>query len=122
LPTIASIAGATPPKDIDGISILPALLGKKQKSHEFLYWEFHERGFEQAVRMGDWKAVRHNTSPLELYNLKNDPHEDNNVAAKNPKVVAKIENYLKTARSDSAEWPPRYKTAQRRTHRKNPPG
>ena len=58
LPTAAEIAGVKPPTGIDGISMLPALLGKEQKSHDYLYWEFHERGFQQAIRMGDWKAVR----------------------------------------------------------------
>src|SRR5207247_2037794 len=58
LPTAADLAGIKPPEAIDGISMFPTLLGRKQKSHAFLYWEFHERGFQQAVRMGDWKAVR----------------------------------------------------------------
>ncbi|MDB6057419.1 MAG: atsA 39 [Verrucomicrobiales bacterium] len=109
LPTLAEVAGAKAPTSIDGISMRPALLGKSQRNHEFLYWEFHERGFEQAVRMGDWKAVRHNQQLLELYSFKSDPHEQKNVAAQNPTVVAKIEDYLKTARSDSAEWPIHYK-------------
>lgn len=110
LPTFADLAGAKVPSGIDGISMRPALFGKSQHSHEFLYWEFHERGFEQAVRMGDWKAVHHNQQPLELYNLKSDPHEEKNVAAENPKVVAKITTYLKTARSNPEEWPIRYKS------------
>src|SRR5689334_5703815 len=58
LPTAAELAGAQPPARIDGISILPALLGQSQRRHEYFYWEFHERGFTQAVRMGDWKGVR----------------------------------------------------------------
>jgi hypothetical protein len=71
-----------------------------------MYWEFHERGFQQAVRMGDWKAVRLSVgSPLELYNLKTDPTESQDVAAMQPAVVAKIESFLKTARTESAEWP-----------------
>ncbi len=105
LPTIADVGGANAPSGIDGISMRPALLDKHQKNHQFLYWEFHERGFEQGVRMGDWKAVRHNGKPLELYNLKSDPHEQKDVATENPKVIAKIENYLKTARTDPPEWP-----------------
>jgi arylsulfatase A-like enzyme len=106
LPTAAAIAGAKTPSGIDGISMLPALQGRKQRSHDFLYWEFHERGFEQAVRMGDWKAVRHGTqSSLELYYLKTDISEAHNIAAKHPDLVGKIEDYLKTARSDSAQWP-----------------
>ena len=87
--------------------MLPTLLGQPQTNHhDFLYWEFHERGFQQAVRMGDWKAVRLKVgAPLELYNLKTDIGEKDNVAAKNPEVVAKIEAYLKTARTESEQWP-----------------
>jgi arylsulfatase A-like enzyme len=106
LPTCADLAGAPPPAGIDGISMLPALLGQKQKSHEYLYWEFHERGFHQAVRMGDWKAVRFGrTQPVELYNLQSDLAESNNVAAANPEVVRHIEQILATARTDSPDWP-----------------
>jgi arylsulfatase A-like enzyme len=105
LPTLADIADVESPKDIDGISMLPALLGKKQSRQDLLYWEFHERGFDQAVRMGDWKAVRHGKDLLELYDLRTDPGESRNVAQHNPNVVAKIEEYLKTARTDSAAWP-----------------
>lgn len=107
LPTAASIAGVSAPTNIDGISMWPAVLGQTQTNqHAFLYWEFHERGFQQAVRMGDWKAVRPQADePLELYNLKTDLSEKTNVAAQNPEVIAKIETYLKTARTDSADWP-----------------
>jgi arylsulfatase A-like enzyme len=106
LPTAAEIAGAKVPANTDGISMLNALLGKKQRNHDFLYWEFHERGFSQAVRMGDWKAVGKGFgSPLELYDLKNDIAEENNIAAKHPDVVKKIEDYLKTARTESELWP-----------------
>jgi arylsulfatase A-like enzyme len=74
--------------------------------HDFLYWEFHERGFQQAARAGDWKAVRSQADEkLELYNLKNDPDEKENVAEKNPEMVAKFEKYLKTARAESPRWP-----------------
>ena len=92
--------------------MLPTLLGQTQTNqHEFLYWEFHEKGSKQAVRTGDWKAVRLEPGkPLELYNLKTDLAETENVAEKNPEVVARIENYLKTARTESARWP--LKTAQ----------
>ncbi|MBI2928183.1 MAG: arylsulfatase [Verrucomicrobia bacterium] len=107
LPTAAEIAGVKPPKDIDGISLLPTLLGQKQTNrHEFFYWEFHEKGSKQAVRMDDWKALRLAPGkPLELYNLKTDLGETTSVAEHHPEVVAKIEEYLKTARTESAEWP-----------------
>jgi arylsulfatase A-like enzyme len=106
LPTLAEIAGVKPPAGIDGISMSNALLGRRQRNHEFLYWEFHERGFSQAARTGDWKAVRKSPdSPLELYDLKNDLGEQNDVAAKHPGVVKKIEDYLKTARTESELWP-----------------
>jgi arylsulfatase A-like enzyme len=104
-PTVADIAGANSPENIDGISMLPALLGRNQTRQDLLYWEFHERGFDQAVRMGHWKAVRQRRGPLELYNLSTDPGEARNVAQQNPNVVARIEEDLKTARSDSPAWP-----------------
>lgn len=107
LPTVAEIAREGLPTKLDGVSMLPALLGQSQTNrHEYLYWEFHERGFQQAVRLGDWKAVRLQAdAPLELYNLSTDPGEKQNVARQNPEVVARIETYLKTARTESAQWP-----------------
>ena len=56
--------------------------------------------------MGDWKAIRSGADgPLELYNLKTDPGEKENIADKHPDVVARIEDYLKAARTDSKDWP-----------------
>lgn len=107
LPTAAEIAQAGMPEQMDGRSMLPALLGRPQTSpREFLYWEFHERGFQQAARFGDWKAVRPRAGgALELYDLKTDPGEKADVADRNPQVVAKIEDYLRTARTESEHWP-----------------
>ena len=107
LPTCAELAGAKPPENIDGISMVPALLGRveKQKKHKFLYWEFHENGSKQAVRMGNFKAVRlAPDKPMELYNLAEDVFEKHNVADRYPDVITKIEAYLKTARSESPDW------------------
>ena len=86
LPTLAELGGAAAPSDIDGISMVPALLGKPQEQHEYLYWEFHERGFRQAIRMGDWKGVRlANGAKIELYDLAKDLGEKNNIAGEQPR-------------------------------------
>lgn len=107
-PTFSEIAGITPPDNMDGVSLLPTLLGKDadQKEHEYLYWEFHEKGGRQAVRKGKWKAVRYDVfknpdGPLELYDLEKDQGEENNIASEHPDVVADMENILKTARTPS---------------------
>jgi len=106
LPTAAELAGVKAPSGLDGISFVPELMGKLQPSHEYLYWEFHERGFAQAIRMGDWKGVRLNVGkPIELYNLKEDIAEENDVASKHADIVARIETLMKSCRTDSAEFP-----------------
>jgi uncharacterized sulfatase len=107
LPTAAEIAGPATPPDLDGISMLPTLLGRKQRQqHEYLYWEFHEGGFKQAIRMGNWKGVRLGPDqPLEVYDLKHDLGETRNLAAKRPEVVRRLEGLLESARTDSPDWP-----------------
>jgi arylsulfatase A-like enzyme len=107
LPTAAELVGARPPASIDGVSILPTLLGTgTQQQADFLYWEFHEGGFQQALRSGDWKAIRPKLGgPLQLYNLRSDVGEERDVAAQHGDVVARVDAYLKAARTDSAEFP-----------------
>lgn len=100
MPTFAEVAGAVVPNKTDGISILPELLGKAQKKHEFIYWEIQEgqgaKGFKQAVRMGDWKAVRYQDKyHTELYNLTNDLYEENDVSKVHPKLVEQANEILK---------------------------
>ena len=105
-PTLTELAGLPPAKGLDGLSLVRALRGQSQPAHDFMYWEFHERGFQQAVRMSNWKAVRlAKDKPLELYDLAADRKEATDVAAKHPDVVAKIEKYLATARTESPNWP-----------------
>ena len=109
MPTFAEIAGVELPAnvEIDGISMLPTLLGQKgQKEHDYLYWEFHEAGGKQAVRLGNWKGIRLKVAknpegPIELYDLSTDIHEDHNVAAEHPEVVAQIEEIMRSARVPS---------------------
>jgi arylsulfatase A len=121
LPTATELAGAKTPSGLDGMSVVPALLGPKaagreQSRHEFMYWELPSYvaatgGFRkelpmQAVRMGDWKAVRPKAdAPLELYNLRKGIGETANVASENPQVMERIEAYLKTARVEPPVQP-----------------
>ncbi|RZL96853.1 MAG: hypothetical protein EOO88_63650 [Pedobacter sp.] len=97
-------------KHIDGISILPALTGKKQIAHDYLYWELHESGGKQAVRWLNWKGVRLNVSTekpgeIALYNLLTDPAEHIDVAARHPDVVAKIQKMMNEAHVPNKDWP-----------------
>ena len=100
MPTLLDLIDSSTkaPAGTDGVSIAPTLLGKKQKARKFLYREFGGYGGQQAVWMGRWKGIRHNIvrksnkTPLkiELYDLKKDIAESRDVAAENPKVVARI--------------------------------
>lgn len=108
LPTLSDIAQLEPQKKLDGISFLPTLEGKSeaQEQHDYLYWEFHERGGRLAVRKGDWKAVKYkvlkeSSRPLELYNLKEDIGEVNDLAEEYPDIVKEMEEILKAARTPS---------------------
>jgi arylsulfatase A len=96
LPTFTEIAGGKTPEKVDGISLLPTLVGKgEQKTHPFLYWEFASYGGQRAVRMDRWKAVQEKmtkgNTKIELYDLIADPSETTDVAAANPAVIARIE-------------------------------
>ncbi len=99
LPTLCEVAGVSAPKEIDGISILPALTGSGAvKPREYLYWEFPSYLGQQAVRMGDWKATRQKLnaklSEIELYDLSKDPNETKNVAGDHPEVVKRMAEIL----------------------------
>jgi len=110
LPTCCELIGREPPPDIDGISMLPTLLGhpEKQKKHEYLYWEL---GGQQAIRMapdqvGGWKAVC--TKPgrkIELYNLEEDIAEQHDMAEKHPEIIRQIAKLFETARTESDVFP-----------------
>lgn len=98
LPTAAEIAFTESPKKTDGISILPVLLGRgKTNLHESFRWESQDDNSQHAVRMGDWKTVHIGTNAPELYNLETDIGEKNDVAAKNPDLVTKMQELLSTS-------------------------
>ncbi len=94
MPSLLDIAGVKCSQKTDGISFYPTLRGNKQKQHKYLYWEFHERGISQAVRMGKWKGVRTRIKKgnmnIELYNLDDDIHENSDVAEHHPEIVKTI--------------------------------
>ena len=112
LPTFCELAGVESPNQVNGISFAPTLLGKPgvQESRKYLYWEFHEQGGKQAIRMGKWKGVRLQVrknpyGPIELYDLSKDIGEQNNVASQFPKVVEEINRSFKEARNSNPNFP-----------------
>lgn len=108
LPTAVELAGAKLPAghETDGHSLLKMLKGGPAPQRDHFYWELHEAAFIQAVRFGDWKAVRNGQAqPIELYDLKSDAGELRNVADQFPDVVQKAETLLKSARRDDPNWP-----------------
>ncbi len=110
LPTFQQLMAKPAAQNIDGISLLPTLLGKPQTPHKYLYWEFHENGGKQAVLKGNWKAIRLNvstnaSSPLELYDLSIDKAEKNNLAAQHPDIVQQMEAIMLQAHVPDKNWP-----------------
>lgn len=111
MPTLAELAGLEAPEHTDGISFLPVLLGKDvSENHEYLYWEFHEQGGRQALCKGDWKLVRYHVTDTakttnELYDLRTDIGEANNVAEQHPEVVAGLLKLMEQARTPSDVFP-----------------
>ena len=115
MPTFSDLAGLKIYEEMDGISFLPTLLSQDQKNHEYLNWEFQlsgwfqtipEGGFRQSARLGDWKAVRYNIdSDIELYNIKIDQAESNNIAHLHPDILLKAQNVFENSRSDTPAFP-----------------
>lgn len=112
LPTLAVLGQTRIPNGLDGISFVPTLVGRKQPRHAFLYWEFHEGSSKQAVRMGEWKAVRLRPSaPIELYNLETDLGETDNVADQHPEIVKRAATIMREVRTNEDRWPLRDEVA-----------
>ncbi|HEY1785260.1 MAG TPA: arylsulfatase [Pirellulales bacterium] len=116
-PTLLDLVGdkGTVPKGVDGIDVAPTLLGQQQPARPFLYREFPSGGGQQSVRIGNWKAIRHNLLrartqvmqklKIELYDLAADPAETHDVAQQHPEVVAEAERVLAAEHTPSAEFP-----------------
>ena len=106
MPTLCDIAGVKVPKS-DGISFLPTLLGKRQKSHDYLYWEFppfkQDRGW-LSIRMGQWKglveSVADGNTDMQLFDITIDPREEHNVAADNPKIIKAMWQAVKESHTE----------------------
>jgi len=108
LPTAAELAGLPAPGGIDGVSVMPTLRGMRQKTHDYLYWDYgHVRGrYFQAVRWGNWKGIRNGLdTPIEIYDLKQDPEEAHDLAAGHPDVVKHIAEIMVEARSEHPDYP-----------------
>ena len=104
MPTFCDIVGVSNPNNVDGISLMPTLLGSRQsKTHKYLYWEFPAYKGQQAVRMGKWKAIRRNifdgNMDIELYDLENDIIEQKNVANLYPEIILEIKKIMLESRN-----------------------
>ncbi len=101
MPTLCEVAGIEPPGNTNGISFLPELTGQEQPQHEYLYWE--QPPNQQAVRIDDWKGLRKNLGAgdltLQLFNLKSDPAEQNDLASQYPEIVEQVERIMVEART-----------------------
>jgi uncharacterized sulfatase len=105
--TACDLTGAKPPDGLDSISFAPTLTGVgEQEQHEYLYWEFYEQGSRQAVRFGDWKAIREPmfTGEVKLYHLKEDLAEQNNLAGSRPNELARAIKLLEEAHVRDERW------------------
>lgn len=115
MPTLMELSGAETEAPIDGISFLPTLTGSgEQQQHKYLYWEFYEQGSRQAVRFGDWKAIRQPmfTGQVSLFNLADDIAESNDLAEQHPDLVAKAASYMEQAHTPNPNWAPRGASAR----------
>ena len=114
--TALEVAGVARPPAIDAVSLLPALRGEPPPSEpRELYFVRREGGpayggkSYEAIIKGDWKLMQNSPyEPLELYNLKDDPQEKNNLFAKNQKVARELQAALRlhVQRGGATPWQP----------------
>jgi arylsulfatase len=110
LPTLCEVAGAKPPKDIDGLSLLKTFTSNEPvPKREYFYWEFPAYGGQKAVRAGDWKAVRTDLSKgpqrWQLYDLAADRTEAFDVADEHSDVVSRLAKFAEAAHTPSQQFP-----------------
>jgi arylsulfatase A-like enzyme len=108
LPTAVELAGCEIPADlkVDGHSLVSFLKGGNAPKRDYFYWELHEGRAIQALRFGDWKAVRNGPkAKIELYDLAKDTAEKNDLAADKPDLVEKAVKLMAEARNDDPAWP-----------------
>ncbi len=112
-PTALEVAGIPAPNHIDGISILPTLLGKSQTVVRDRYFVRREGGPQyggktiEAYQHGDWKLVQNSPfGPYELYNLADDPYETTDLAATKKQIVAELSALLRkqVQRGGAVPW------------------
>ena len=105
--TVCDLIGKKTPAGLDSISLAPTLTGKgRQKKHDYLYWEFYEQGSRQAVRFGNYKAIREPmlSGKVQLFNLAKDLKEENDLAKENPKLVKKATALMDEAHVNDPRW------------------
>ena len=107
--TFAELAVAQASTATDSISLVPVLKGKasEQKTHEFLYWEFHERTFSQAVIwQGRWKGIRTggDSLTLKVYDLSTDIAEKTDVAMAQPEIAARLVAAMDASHVPNEHW------------------
>ena len=97
MPTLADLAGINLAVEVNGISFLPVLMGKKSPPPSEMYWEYHGRTWKgaQAARIGDWKGVRlggheQPSAPVSVYHLESDPEETINLAHEYPEIAEQL--------------------------------
>lgn len=106
LPTAAELAGVSPPKGLDGVSLAATIRNRpaEQKAHDYLYWEFHERNPRQAVRFGKWKGILSPGGRVEIYDLSRDTGEEKDLSQSEPDKVKTAKKLAASARTPSARW------------------
>ncbi|MCR9197811.1 MAG: arylsulfatase [Planctomycetaceae bacterium] len=108
LPTFVELSGVTPPKgyETDGHSLVSYLKGGPAPERDYFYWELHTGNPIQAARFGDWKAVRNGIDrPVEIYNLKNDAAESQDLADQRNDLVQRAEEIFSAAHRPDPNWP-----------------